>query len=200
MRNTHDRLGLGPDHAALPARLLVTVLLVCLGACVPWMERYLRIDAPAAKYFRNSCYGSFGPPSIVYFPYHGIFISLDITDWVSLGLHLPPGTTAQLDSATVHISGMTDSGPIDATFPIKAADPGSLGAGTPRAFTERTHYPWYFFLSETDGQPLRLIPVPSGLLRGAVELPPMTINGEHYEPQTLHFERRTYGEITTVNC
>jgi hypothetical protein len=64
------------------------------------------------------------------------------------------------------------------------------------------HYLWYFFVAETgpgEGQ-VRTISTPWGLQRGSVELPPMTINGQHYDAQTLHFERHVHLELIPVNC
>jgi hypothetical protein len=202
-----------------PQTLLVVLSSVLLNGCVPVESKYERIDASGAKYFRSECYGGSGPPSIVYYPYHGIFISLDITSWIALGIHLPAGMTAQLDDTTTPISGVTDTGPTEVTLPIRAADQGSLGSATPREFyairtpfsspnnfgpftgaTKDGRYAWYLFLSETDREPARLISTPPGLVRGTVELPAMTINGERHERQTLHFERQIFRGIMSVNC
>lgn len=38
------------------------------------------------------------------------------------------------------------------------------------------------------------------LLRGTIELPPTIVNGRTFEPQMLHFERRIYAGVMTVNC
>jgi hypothetical protein len=185
------------------------------------VEHYLRIEAPEARYFDSSCHGSVGPPSVVYYPYHGLFISLKITDDVALGVHLPAGVTAQLDGNRVRISGMTDHGPVNVDLPIRAARQGSVGtvhpwefSGLPDPFSSADHfgplvgasrdghYVWYFFVGETNPSqgPQGLITTPRGLLRGTVELPPMTINGQHYGPQMLLFERRAHAEVSPVNC
>jgi hypothetical protein len=47
---------------------------------------------------------------------------------------------------------------------------------------------------------VRTISTPRGLQRGSVELPPMTINGKHYDAQTLQFERHVHLELIPVNC
>ena len=197
------------------------MMVACLisSACVPALESYERIEVPDARYLRSVCYASTGTPSVVYYPYHGIFISLDVTSWVSLGLHLPAGTTAQLNGNTVHISGTAKTGPVDAIIPIRAARQGSLGGRDPLEFrklsdpytsadnfgplTGDTHdgkYQWYFFISASSDPQPRLIPSPPDLLRGTVELPSITINGQRYEPQSIPFERHVSAFILPVNC
>ena len=188
-----------------------------VGGCVPMAEHYLRIEVPEARYFGSSCHGGVGPPSVVYYPYHGLFISLRITDEVALGVHVPAGTTAQVDGDRVRILGMTDHGAVDVSLPIRATQQGSLGSVHPREFSgfpdpftsaenfgplvgasNEGHYLWYLFVARTD--PIHLSSTPPGLLRGTVELPRMTINGQHYGPQTLHFERHVHAELSPVNC
>ncbi len=204
----------------VPSRMLVT-LLVCAASsgCAPMRWSYEHIEAPDARYYQSVCYASVGPPSVAYYPFHGIFISLDVTNWVALGLHLPAGTTAQLNGNAVRISGTTNSGPVDATIPIKAARHGSLGNGDPREFsalrdpftspdyfgplTGDTHdgkYVWYLFISETDETQPHLTPSPRGLIRGMVELPSITINGLRYDPQSLPLEHRVHTGISSINC
>jgi hypothetical protein len=155
----------------------------------------------------------------VYYPYHGIFISLDITQWVILGLHLPEGTSARLDGSTVRIFGTTESGAVDVRLPLRAAPQGALGSADEREFrgipdpflspddkgpflgaSRNGHYVWHLFLSESPDQPNHIIATPRGLLRGTVELPGMTIGGENYPPQSLEFERRVHTELSGVNC
>lgn len=210
-----------PHPAPVSARVLLAVLAyILLHGCVPTVSKYQKIDAVGARYFHNLCHGPSGPPSIVYYPYHGIFISLDITWGIALGLHLPAGTEAYLDGNTIRIAGLTETGSVDVSLPLRAARQGSLGNGAPPEFrglpdpfssrehfgplagaSESGHHIWYSFISESVSEPVHVLAAPEGLLRGTVELPPMTINGEHYGPQTLHFERRTHGEIVSpVNC
>jgi hypothetical protein len=191
--------------------IVAAVCCVVSCSCAPWTGHYQHIEVPEARYFQTVCWAGFGPPSRAYYPYHGIFISLDITDLLNLGLHLPAGSTVLLNGKTVHITGLSDSGPDDVIIPIRAAKHGSLGSIDPREFrdtrdpfttpnnfgpltgeTENGSYIWYMFIGE--------LPIPPTLIRGIVELPPMTINGEHYEPQVLHFEQRSYSGIEPVNC
>jgi len=202
--------------------LLMVVATTVLCGCVPMTSKYLRIEAPGARYFHSSCRGGSGPPSVVYYPYHGIFISLDVTNVIALGLHLPAGTEAELDGHTVRITGVEEKGAVEVTLPIRATEHGALGSRDPPEFQgmrdpysfpdqfgpltgesdKKGRYLWYLFVSETDPTLERatLLQAPPGLLRGTVELPPMTINGVRYESQMLPFERRTYAELSPVNC
>jgi len=189
------------------------------SGCAPMRWSYEKIEAPDARYFQNTCHAGSGPPSVAYYPFHGIFISLDVTNWIGLGLHLPAGTTAQLNGNSVRISGTTSSGAVEATIAIRAARHGSLGSGDPREFnalrdpftsannfgpltgdTQDGRYVWYLFISETDDPGPRIIPTPRGLIRGTVELPSMTINGERYDPQVLPLQHQVYAGISSINC
>jgi hypothetical protein len=155
---------------------------------------------------------------MAYYPFHGIFISLDVTHSVTLGLHLPAGTTAALDGKTVRIIGSADSGPVDATIPIRAAQHDyvykydQFEANPRDTFTSADYFGpllgdtnggrdlWYSFISETSEQIPHLILTPKGLIRGTVELPPITINGQSYEGQSVPFEHRVHTEISPINC
>ena len=192
-----------------------------VGGCVPTVSGYLKIEAPEARYLERSCNAGIGLPSIVYYPYHGVFISLDITDEVDLGVHVPAGSTARLEGNRVRISGTNRQGPVEFSVSIWATAQGAVGSiqppeflGLPDPFTSRDyfgplqggsrdgHYLWYFFVAETAAGegPVRIIPTPRGLQRGTVELPAMTINGQHYEPQVLHFERHVHAVLNALNC
>jgi hypothetical protein len=180
-------------------------------------SHYEHVEVPDARYFKSSCYASIGPPSVAYYPFHEIFISLDITHAIALGLHLPEGTTAQLNGKTVRMRGSAAYGSVDVTVPIRGARHGELGNGDPREFggrdpftaaddfgpfsggTASGHYLWYLFISETPDS-RRIIPTPQRLIRGTVELPSMTINGRYYDSQTIPFEEQAHTEISPVNC
>lgn len=204
---------------AQPVRFsLAALVYLGLSGCVPMRYPYGHLEVAEARYFKQICYHSIGPPSIAYYPFHGIFISLDVTYTVELGLHLPAGTTVELNGNTVHIIGSTDSGPIDTTIPIRAArheyvkksDPLEFSRQDP--FTSADHFGpllgdtsdgrnlWYSFTSETSEPIPHIITTPRGLIRGTVELPSITINGQSYEAQSIPFERRVHTEISPINC
>jgi hypothetical protein len=52
---------------------LVLLRPLALSGCVPIISQYPRIEAPDAVYYRGGCWGGSGPPSLVYYPFHGIF-------------------------------------------------------------------------------------------------------------------------------
>lgn len=62
---------------------VVAAIAICavLSSCV-WAWRYERLEAPNgigdAVYFKNVCGGGFGPPSTIYYPFHGSFVSVDL--------------------------------------------------------------------------------------------------------------------------
>ena len=178
-------------------------------------EISLSSQARARRFLRH---GDWICPSVAYYPFHGIFISLDLTNIVELGLHVPAGTTVELNGSTVHMTGIADSGPIDTTIPIRAARHDYVRKNDPLAFSARDTFTaadnfgpllgdtsngrdlWYSFISETSEPVPHYIRTPNGLIRGTVELPPITINGQSYEAQSIRFERRVHTEVSPVNC
>jgi hypothetical protein len=119
--------------ALLNIRISLLFLPILLTACVPLSTTYERIDAPDAKYFKSICHASFGPPSTVYYPFHGIYISLSYT-FATLGLHIPEGMTVQLIDNTITVNGVSKSGPVQATVHFKARPRGANGNGDPPEF------------------------------------------------------------------
>jgi hypothetical protein len=197
--------------------------LILTSGCAPMWGTYSRIDAPDARYFRQDCRGTVGPRSIAYFPYHGIFISIDMNPWIRFGIHVPSGNDAELLGRTVKITGSTQSGPVEFTADIKPTSIGSFGSDTPyefMAFYARTYrdvadnyfgpfkgaskgnrHIWHLFTAFDESQkPRRVVQVPRGLVSGTIELPALAVNGQRFEPQKLPFRRDSYFQIVPINC
>ena len=202
-----------------PVRSCVAVLVYLgLSGCLPMRYPYEHIEVADARYFQSICYHTFGPPSVAYYPFHGIFISLDVTNTVELGLHLPAGTTVELKGNAVRIIGSADSGPIDTTVPIRAFRHEYVRKSDPLEFSRRDPFTsadnfgpligdtsdgrnlWYEFVSVTSEPRPHIIPTPRELIRGTIELPPIMINGQSYQAQPIPFERRVHTELSPINC
>jgi hypothetical protein len=203
------------------AAVLAAVSAVGLQGCVPWRYSYERIQAPQATHYRDWCRGAAGPPSVVYYPFHGIFISL-AADSMRLGLHVPEGMTVQLNGDRVVISGLTKAGPVETTLRIEGFSRPSLGNVPPdsRPFAEQfrlpadfgtlpgatahAHFVWYEFdVPHQEQQTERVWSTlrAGELTRGTIKLPPMTIDGVTYEEQILSFEDASYFDLfNPVNC
>jgi hypothetical protein len=108
-------------------------------ACVPMSSTYERIDAPDAVRFKNICRGSVGPPSTVYYPFHGIYISLNFSSTM-LGLHIPEGMTAKLTDNTIKVEGESKSGHVQKIVHFKAFRPGAAGYNDPPEFSVPAPY------------------------------------------------------------
>jgi hypothetical protein len=178
---------------------------------------YEHIDAPGAMYFKNTCRGTVGPPSTVYYPFHGIYISVNF-DSTTFGLHIPEGMTVQLSDNTITVNGVGKSGPVQTTVHFKAYPRGAAGNNDPVEFAVSApytspdnlgpfegrsvggRYVYYLFMGADDNRPNRLISPPFDLTEGTIELPAMTINGQHYGPQTLPFKQMKFSEISPINC
>lgn len=196
---------------------------VSIAGCVPVVAgHYLSVDAPKAQYFKHTCGGTVGPPSIAYFPYHGIYVSAWLPA-LMLGLHLPANSEAKLDSNELRITAITPSGPIEETYPLVLQSfEKALGLNPPpelRRQTDGQKYGnvingtvkgavagqgilWYLFRAGDRKQPPDQygVSLPAKSSGGDFEVPAMTINGVHYPAQPLPITRKTYSELMPVNC
>src|ERR1700744_1701837 len=154
-------------------------LLACgfFVGCLPFSARYLRIDVDQGRYLKGMCRGSVGARSFVYYPYHGIYVSLSISGSLAFGLHIPAGVEVRLDGRFASISGVTDAGPLEIKLPLVASIQGGLGTGYPGVFTgvpdpflsadnfgpligatQNNRYAWYLYLGEERSGHLVSIP------------------------------------------
>ncbi len=208
-----------PEQKTRPLGIMLA-LMGCFtaSACVPAWSTYERINAPDAVRYKSACSGTVGPPSIVYYPYHGIYISLDFSS-TTFGLHIPEGMTVKLNDNTIKIDGISKSGQVQKTVHFKAFKQGATGSenlpevhglaapyispddlGPFEGRSVGNRYVYYFFLGVNDNNPNRLVSLPFDLLEGTIELPSLTINGQRFEPQSLPFKQTSYFEIMPVNC
>ena len=188
-----------PRPAAGPPRNRVFAGLACLlftGCAVAFWD-YPRITVPDADYINVGCNGN-GPPKRVYYPFHGIFIAIELEPLL-LGLHVPNHNQVQLDDTPVVVSGQTRHGPVELTLPLKAAGQ-HLIAGSRTVvyeFDQRHDQSWQPGQASPDA-------VEDRILRGSVHLPGMTINGEHYPPQDLPVTRASWNKAMSTtdgaNC
>ena len=178
---------------------------------------YEHIDAPGAVYFKDICRGTIGPPSTVYYPFHGIYISLNYT-FTTFGLHIPEGMTVQLADNAIKVSGISSSGPAQTVIHFKAHPRGAAGNNDPVEFSVSApdiapdylgpfegrsvgnRYVYYLFLGTDDDRYSHLKSPPFHLTEGTIELPAMIINGIRYDSQILSFKQTKYFEISPVNC
>lgn len=206
---------------SLPYRLRVTQMLMgclLLQACVPVRDSYFRTEAPAARHLRTLCGGTAGPPLMVHYPFHGIFISV-VPDPLFLGIHVPSGTVVQFASDVVRLSGSTKEGSVSKEIRLKLwpqekmvpylpsefrklPDPYNDRLSTlgplPGASSDGTSQ-WYLLLGRS-AQGDRMAGPPQGLLGGTIEIPPITINGQQYPAQVLPLKWTSYFAVLPLNC
>jgi hypothetical protein len=198
------------------ALLLASIL---LSGCVPYVTTYQKIEAPNATYLHSGCQSELGPHSTAYYPFHGIYISIDIRD-SRLGLHIPSGTVVELNGKTIKIDGHVGATAYKATPNLKATSHAQSGVGyAPPQFMESIdHFTtpdnfgplegggngnyllWYLYVFMSPDDSRKLLLVPKGLTEGTIEIPPMTINGQRYESQKLTFKRKSFVGMAAVNC
>jgi hypothetical protein len=189
-----------------------------MSGCVPMTFNYERIDAPDAVRFKAVCRGTVGPPSTVYYPFHGIYISLNFSS-TTFGLHIPEGVTVQLNGNAIKVDGVSKSGQAQKIVHFKASRQGAVGNDDPPEFralpdpytstdnfgpfvgsSNGDRYVYYFFTGVDDIDVSRGASLPFDLLYGTIELPSMTIDGHRYEPQILPFKQTKFSEISPINC
>jgi hypothetical protein len=199
-----------------------TTIFLCstiLTACVPYVTTYPKLQAPNATYLHFGCQAELDAKSTAYYPFHGIYISMDMRD-SRFGLHVPFGTVVELNGKTIKIDGLRGTTPYQATFNLRAASHKSVGLGyAPAQFMEAidhyttpdnfgplegggngTYLLWYLYLFQDPQDPQRILFIPKGLTEGTIEIPAITINGQHYDPQVLTFKRETFTGLAAVNC
>jgi hypothetical protein len=178
--------------------------------------QYQRPEAPDAVYLQGLCGGS-GAPNWAYYPFHGIFISVSLRP-MSIGLHYPPGTTAQLDDNEVSLSGWRQNELVTLTIHLAPALHNSMGNSTPeeldamadpmnpnaKPYTSRSSKGrgliWANFLGVNVDTPNRVLTVPQDLDRAKIVIPAITINGQAYGPQELPVMHKQYVGVMPVNC
>src|SRR5580698_9192814 len=84
-------------------RPMVAVVICSQIGCVPIVGSYQRVDVADARYLHGIC-SSYGPRNWAYFPYHGIFLSLNLSS-LNFGVHYPKTTTVELASDEVTVTG-----------------------------------------------------------------------------------------------
>ncbi len=197
-------------------RTLLAASCVFSSGCVPWHERYDRVELPNASYIKGLC-GGYGPPNWTYYPFADIFISVTLSP-LQIGLHYPVGTAAHLDGDTIEIRGVRGAEAVDVIADLRLVIHGALGSATPGRFdgmsdpadptrTPRYHRSskgrgiiWESFLAFDKEKPDREAAVPDKLEHGVLVIPPMTINGHSYGAQQLPILHRAYTGIYPINC
>jgi len=167
--------------------------LACLlsAACTMAFWDYPRITVSGADYINVGCNGN-GPPKRTYYPFHGIFIAIELEPLL-LSLHVPNHNQVQLDDAPVVVSGQTRHGPVELTLPLKDAGHHTIqGSHTVvYDFDQRHDRSWQ------PGQP-NPDAIEDRIRQGVVRLPGMTINGEHYPAQELPVTRTSWNQAMTT--
>jgi hypothetical protein len=82
----------------LKIALIFSLLLFLQGCLVPSGGSYNRVEHDEGKYLGENCSGTVGAPSLMYFPLHGIYLSLkmrELNKEVLFGIHIPEGKSAQ---------------------------------------------------------------------------------------------------------
>jgi hypothetical protein len=151
--------------------------------------------------------------SLVYYRYHGIYISVNSTH-LRFGLHVEPGTTVEINGSTIRLQGRTKTGPYDESFPLRADEHSSFskppqpfypesgsasyGFGPLLGDRQRGAPIWYRYNAYIDADPTRVFVLPPNLLSGTITLPSLTINGTRYESQTLTFQKTFFFGFLTI--
>jgi hypothetical protein len=130
--------------------------------------------------------------------------------------------TASLDGSGIRISGRTSHGDFEIEGTLRAVRHGSFGNWLQRSWpflwqpdpyrtpnglgrlqgggTRSGGYFWYLFAAFPSSGATRLLELPADVIGGVIRLPPITVNGKRYPPQTIPFEKQTAFGMMPVNC
>jgi len=194
--------------------------LVFLAGCFPIVGSYYRLERQEAKYFGGSCNGNVGPPSGVFFPFHGVFLSASVNEvprLVLIGIHVPEGRQVQILDRTLRI---TDEESGQRKSQVVPLEPARLRGGNPdpREFrlttdpfgredyfgvmrgetrtvkllfgSEITGHKTYRFHAKLERQPEA----------GSITFPRVSIDGVTYDGPNLPFKKGSHLEISPINC
>ena len=195
------------------------IYVALLSGCVPYTTTYQKIEVADAKYFHPGCAAEVGAGSMAYYPFHGIYISIDLNA-ARFGLHIPSGTVVQLNGRTIEVDGVIGTNPYKSTFVLKGVSHASIGTGAepPEFMASIDHYTapdnfgplegssdgsyllWYLYLMVSPQEPRQPARVSTGLTEGTVQIPSITINGHTYESQKLTFKRVRSVGLAALNC
>lgn len=205
------------------ARVVVCAVILTLtpaGCMLLINAHYVSVEAPNAEYLRSACNGTAGFPDIAYYPFHGIFISLQLYP-VLIGIHVPDHNVVHLGDDIVVIRGRSPHGLVNMVVHVKVSPHDVFGANWPREFGRmdpfqegRTttlgplegggsaygSYLWYLFVGTNQDKSKAFISAPGDMTTGTITLPSITVNGMRYPRQTLRFVKKAYSGITSVNC
>lgn len=168
---------------------------------------------PNATYLNGHCYGSSGPKTIAYYPYHEIFISLLITDagYLELTFHVPPGVRVTLNDQAVRVEGHTRVGAMALHLKFRAGPGAMSNSGPPSIFralaakytgpddlgpleggTEQGTLRWFQYGTHD--------PIPLDVASGTLILPSISINGHSYDGQSVSFTQDSAFTVKPINC
>ncbi|SHE19883.1 hypothetical protein BBROOKSOX_1749 [Bathymodiolus brooksi thiotrophic gill symbiont] len=188
----------------------------------PSSGSYYKIEHNKGKYLGRACSGTVGAPSLVYFPFHGIYFSLkigDFSNYISFGIHIPEGKNAQLvnNELTLLDKNNIVLGKLilrpskhqisyyhGGSF-FKSKDPfgtldyfDQLSGGTTVVkytflFPDHESPKWYQFISSID------LDIKQHR-NGFIKLPKLRIDNIFYDVPLLEFKKDTYFELAPWNC
>lgn len=199
-------------------RVLFSSLAVLLAGCVPLVHTYYKPEFSGATYFGGSCLGGAGAPSVAYFPFEGIYLSVAVNEEpnaVRLGLHVPAGKRVQLIERETTISYNTTAKVSHALKPV------ALRGGNPDPWEfRRVESPFgqedYFSELTGDTKPITytigtdstahktyLFEAPFDDHKadtGSVSFPSMRIDGKTFEGPVVPFTKSSDFELSPINC
>lgn len=202
---------------------LILLLATMLSGCVITPTSYQEPEVSGARYFKDTC-GRSGAPEVGHYPYHKIFLSVAVVSgyYPAVGLHVPPEVTASLDDDEVKIAGRTTRGDFAVEGVLRAVRHWSFGnwlqhsrpfLWRPDPYRSATDlgplqgsgtlsggYFWNLFAAFPQSNSSRSLELPTHVINGVIQLPPIIVNGERYPRQSIPFRKRTLARVMSVNC
>jgi len=195
------------------------IFLILTSGCVPIVHTYFKPEYQNTKYFGGSCQGTVGAPSVAYFPYEGLFLSVSVDEeprTIRIGIHIPTGKNVRLLSDQLSVNFNNAKAPVP--LPMSPVD---LRGGNPDP-PEFRRIPSPFGVEDYFGKLIgesKYIELPGGssitahktyifsapidvksLEKGIITFPDIEMDGKRIKGPSAPFRKEQSAEFSPINC
>lgn len=203
-------------------KIIFISFILIFTACAPMGKSYYKFKHSGAEYFNESCRGSSGVPSIIYFEFNGIYLSAEIDksyEKLKIGVHIPENKTAQLLSKDLKIQLYINDNEKIKILPLVPTKRQEEYSSMPYEFHTKDPFNEIDYFGKLSGA-TRIIKFKlvgsdrtaykwyqytinlnlSNLQKGTIEFPKIKVNNEIFKGPKIQFEENTHIWVAPINC